>query len=157
MRQISSVPRMQTTNRTYHLLISRRSPCSSASFSNIGPILDVFCLGVDIEAACASRLFPQSTSLNSHRDRRPQRYQNSHVRAQFVPTPNTELLSSGTSMASPRVAGYLATALGKRGKTSPSDLSAALISHAQAVITGQPSNTTYAVTPLSETSTNTRP
>ncbi|CAG7846095.1 Aqualysin-1; AltName: Full=Aqualysin-I; Flags: Precursor [Serendipita indica DSM 11827] len=83
----------------------------AASFSNIGPLLDVFALGVDVTAA-------------------------------WINDPSDTRVLSGTSMASPRVAGYLATALGKRGRTSPSELTAALVSHAEAVITGQPSNTT---------------
>ncbi|QRV73647.1 cuticle-degrading protease [Ceratobasidium sp. AG-Ba] len=49
---------------------------------------------------------------------------------------------SGTSMATPRVAGILAVALGEYGSVSPSSLSASLKSHAQAVVTGAPSGTT---------------
>jgi hypothetical protein len=46
-------------------------------------------------------------------------------------------------MSAPRVAGILATALGKRGKTSPAELSAALVDNAKHAVTGQPGNTTY--------------
>ncbi|KAG8724474.1 subtilisin-like serine protease [Ceratobasidium sp. 395] len=49
---------------------------------------------------------------------------------------------SGTSMATPRVAGILAVALGEYGSVSPASLSASLKSHAQAVVTGAPSGTT---------------
>ncbi|QRV88460.1 cuticle-degrading protease [Ceratobasidium sp. AG-Ba] len=49
---------------------------------------------------------------------------------------------SGTSMATPRVAGILAVALGEYGSVSPASLSSSLKSHAQAVVTGAPSGTT---------------
>ncbi|KAF8596876.1 putative subtilisin-like serine protease [Ceratobasidium sp. AG-I] len=49
---------------------------------------------------------------------------------------------SGTSMATPRVAGILAVALGSYGSVTPASLSASLKSHAQAVVTGAPSGTT---------------
>ncbi|KAG9080127.1 subtilisin-like serine protease [Ceratobasidium sp. 370] len=49
---------------------------------------------------------------------------------------------SGTSMATPRVAGYLAVALGDYGSVTPASLSASLKSHAAAVVTGAPSGTT---------------
>ncbi|KAG8696485.1 subtilisin-like serine protease [Ceratobasidium sp. 394] len=49
---------------------------------------------------------------------------------------------SGTSMATPRVAGYLAVALGDYGSVSPVSLSASLKSHAAAVVSGAPSGTT---------------
>lgn len=49
---------------------------------------------------------------------------------------------SGTSMATPRVAGYLAVALGDYGNVTPASLSASLKSHAAAVVTGAPSGTT---------------
>ncbi|KAG8808162.1 subtilisin-like serine protease, partial [Serendipita sp. 399] len=83
----------------------------SASFSNTGPIVDVYSLGVDVPAA-------------------------------WVTGPDDSRVLSGTSMAAPRVAGILATAISRRGNTSPSELTAALVEHAQHVITGQPSNTT---------------
>ncbi|GAB1525269.1 hypothetical protein RhiTH_008427 [Rhizoctonia solani] len=49
---------------------------------------------------------------------------------------------SGTSMATPRVAGYLAVALGDYGSVTPASLSASLKSHAIAAVTGAPSGTT---------------
>ncbi|KAF8597653.1 subtilisin-like protein [Ceratobasidium sp. AG-I] len=49
---------------------------------------------------------------------------------------------SGTSMATPRVAGILAVALGDYGSVTPASLSASLKSHAAAVVTGAPSGTT---------------
>ncbi|KAG8728650.1 subtilisin-like serine protease [Ceratobasidium sp. 428] len=49
---------------------------------------------------------------------------------------------SGTSMATPRVAGYLAVALGDYGSVTPASLSASLKSHAAAVVSGAPSGTT---------------
>jgi len=82
-----------------------------ASFSNIGPDLDVFALGVDVEAAWINGL--EST-----------------------------MILSGTSMASPHVAGYLAVALSKLGDTTPAALSALLTKNAQPVVIGQPRNTT---------------
>ncbi|QRV74448.1 proteinase R [Ceratobasidium sp. AG-Ba] len=48
---------------------------------------------------------------------------------------------SGTSMASPRVAGYIAVRIGNSGGT-PSAVSSALKSSARAVVTGAPSGTT---------------
>ncbi|CUA73345.1 Aqualysin-1 [Rhizoctonia solani] len=49
---------------------------------------------------------------------------------------------SGTSMATPRVAGILAVALGDYGSVTPASLSASLKSHASALVTGAPSGTT---------------
>ncbi|CAE6464843.1 unnamed protein product [Rhizoctonia solani] len=49
---------------------------------------------------------------------------------------------SGTSMATPFVAGVLALAIGDYGNKSPAELSADLKSHARAVVTGAPSGTT---------------
>ena len=48
---------------------------------------------------------------------------------------------SGTSMASPRVAGYIAVHIGNSGGT-PAAVSSALKSSARAVVTGAPSGTT---------------
>ncbi|QRW03375.1 cuticle-degrading protease [Ceratobasidium sp. AG-Ba] len=49
---------------------------------------------------------------------------------------------SGTSMATPFVAGILAYAISEYGNKSPADLTADLKSHARAVVTGEPSGTT---------------
>jgi len=49
---------------------------------------------------------------------------------------------SGTSMATPFVAGVLAVVLGEYGSVTPASLSASLKSHAVGVVTGQPSGTT---------------
>ncbi|CAE6393612.1 unnamed protein product [Rhizoctonia solani] len=49
---------------------------------------------------------------------------------------------SGTSMATPYVAGILAYVLSEYGQVTPASLSASLKSHAQAVVTGAPSGTT---------------
>ncbi|KAG8811609.1 subtilisin-like serine protease [Serendipita sp. 401] len=83
----------------------------SAGFSNTGPVVDVYGLGVDVTAA-------------------------------WITGPNSVQALSGTSMSAPRVAGILAVALSKRGKTPPAELSAALLQNAQHLVTGQPSNTT---------------
>ncbi|KAF8318562.1 peptidase S8/S53 domain-containing protein [Cantharellus anzutake] len=49
---------------------------------------------------------------------------------------------SGTSMATPYVAGVLALALSEYGQVSPAGLSNALKTHARPVVTGQPAGTT---------------
>ncbi|QRV89193.1 cuticle-degrading protease [Ceratobasidium sp. AG-Ba] len=49
---------------------------------------------------------------------------------------------SGTSMATPFVAGILAVAIGEYGNKTPAQLTADLKSHARAVVTGVPSGTT---------------
>ncbi|KAF8596877.1 putative subtilisin-like serine protease [Ceratobasidium sp. AG-I] len=49
---------------------------------------------------------------------------------------------SGTSMATPYVAGILAVVLGEYGQVTPASLSASLKANAQAVVTGAPSGTT---------------
>ncbi|KAG8695067.1 subtilisin-like serine protease [Ceratobasidium sp. 394] len=49
---------------------------------------------------------------------------------------------SGTSMATPFVAGVLAVAIGEYGNKSPASLTADLKSHARAIVTGEPSGTT---------------
>ena len=82
-----------------------------ASFSNFGPVLDVFALGVGVRAA-------------------------------FIGSPQATAVLSGTSMASPAVAGTLALELSKYGKASPQDLQASLKKNAQPVVTGQPDGTT---------------
>lgn len=83
-----------------------------ASFSNIGPDVDVFALGVNVTAA-------------------------------WITGPEATKALSGTSMASPRVAGLLAVALSKQSrKSTPAALSNMLVSNAEPVVTGQPTNTT---------------
>ncbi|KAG8714321.1 subtilisin-like serine protease [Ceratobasidium sp. 394] len=82
-----------------------------ASFSNYGPVLNVWALGVNVLSAWIG----STTATNT---------------------------ISGTSMATPRVAGYLAVALGDYGSVSPASLSASLKSHAVAVVSGAPSGTT---------------
>ncbi|QRW16755.1 cuticle-degrading protease [Rhizoctonia solani] len=46
-------------------------------------------------------------------------------------------------MATPYVAGILAYVLSEYGQVTPASLSASLKSHAQAVVTGAPSGTTF--------------
>ena len=82
-----------------------------ASFSNFGPVLDVFALGVNVRAA-------------------------------YIGNPQATAVLSGTSMASPAVAGTLAVELSKYGKASPADLQNSLKKNARAVVTGQPDTTT---------------
>ena len=82
-----------------------------AYFSNFGSVLDVFALGVNVQAA-------------------------------FIGSPQTTRSLSGTSMASPAVAGTLAVELSKYGKTSPAVLQNSLKQYAKAVVTGQPNGTT---------------
>ncbi|KAG9077952.1 subtilisin-like serine protease, partial [Ceratobasidium sp. UAMH 11750] len=82
-----------------------------ASFSNYGPVLDVWALGVDVKSA-------------------------------WIGSPDASNTISGTSMATPQVAGILAVALGSYGPVSPDSLSASLKEHAIPVVTGAPANTT---------------
>ncbi|KAH7326859.1 putative subtilisin-like serine protease [Rhizoctonia solani] len=49
---------------------------------------------------------------------------------------------SGTSMATPHVAGILAVVLGNKGQMKPAELSAALVKNAKPVVIGAPSGTT---------------
>lgn len=84
-----------------------------AYFSNFGSVLDVFALGVNVQAA-------------------------------YIGNPQATRNLSGTSMASPAVAGTLAVELSKLGKTSPAVLQNGLKQNAKAVVTGQPDGTTYA-------------
>lgn len=56
--------------------------------------------------------------------------------------PESTQVLSGSSMASPKVEGYLATVLTTRGKMGPSTLSYALINNADPVVTGQPTDDT---------------
>ena len=82
-----------------------------ASFSNFGPVLDIFALGVNVQAA-------------------------------FIGSPQATRYLSGTSMASPAVAGTLAVELAKYGNASPEVLQDKLKQNAKAVVTGQPEGTT---------------
>ncbi|KAG8737114.1 subtilisin-like serine protease [Ceratobasidium sp. 414] len=84
---------------------------AKAKFSNYGPVLDVWALGVNVLSA-------------------------------WIGSTTAEKVLSGTSMATPHVAGLLAAALGDYGQVSPASLSASLKSHAIAVVTGAPSGTT---------------
>ncbi|EUC60864.1 peptidase S8 family protein [Rhizoctonia solani AG-3 Rhs1AP] len=56
--------------------------------------------------------------------------------------PKSSKSASGTSMATPFVAGVLAVALSNHGQMSPADLSQQLKQNAQAICTGMPSGTT---------------
>lgn len=82
-----------------------------ASFSNFGPVLDIFALGVNVQAA-------------------------------YIGSPQATRYLSGTSMASPAVAGTLAVELSKYGNASPGVLQDRLKQNAKAVVTGQPEGTT---------------
>ncbi|KAG9124213.1 subtilisin-like serine protease [Ceratobasidium sp. 392] len=82
-----------------------------ASFSNFGPVVDIWALGVNVKSAAAGSDTASATL-------------------------------SGTSMATPQVAGIIAVVLGSYGSVSPPALSDSLKSHAQAVVTGAPSGTT---------------
>lgn len=65
-----------------------------------------------------------------------------NVRSAWIGGTSATNSISGTSMATPQVAGILAVALGNYGQVSPASLSASLKSHAVAVVTGAPSGTT---------------
>ncbi|CAE6451851.1 unnamed protein product [Rhizoctonia solani] len=82
-----------------------------ASFSNYGPILDIWALGVNVRSAWIG----SNTAVNT---------------------------ISGTSMATPHVAGILAVVIGNKGNSSPATLASQLKSNAQAAVTGAPSGTT---------------
>ncbi|KAF8738749.1 peptidase, partial [Rhizoctonia solani] len=84
---------------------------AKASFSNYGPVLDVWAPGVSILSA-------------------------------YIGSTTATARLSGTSMATPYVAGILAYVLSEYGQVTPASLSASLKSHAQAVVTGAPSGTT---------------
>ena len=64
------------------------------------------------------------------------------VPAAYIGDPHAVRYLSGTSMASPAVAGILAVELSKYGWVSPEDLQSSLKKNAQAVVTGQPEGTT---------------
>ncbi|KAG8728722.1 subtilisin-like serine protease [Ceratobasidium sp. 428] len=65
-----------------------------------------------------------------------------NVLSAWIGSPSATNTISGTSMATPFVAGVLALAIGDYGNKTPAQLSADLKSHAQAVVTGAPSGTT---------------
>ncbi|CCO33170.1 Alkaline protease 1 Short=ALP [Rhizoctonia solani AG-1 IB] len=65
-----------------------------------------------------------------------------NVRSAWIGSNSAVNTISGTSMATPQVAGILAVVIGNKGNSSPAALSSALKSNAQAVVTGAPSGTT---------------
>ncbi|GAB1518629.1 hypothetical protein RhiTH_001692 [Rhizoctonia solani] len=65
-----------------------------------------------------------------------------NVRSAWIGNDTAVNTISGTSMATPQVAGILAVVLGRDGQMSPAELSSALVSNAEAVVIGTPSNTT---------------
>ncbi|CAE6455208.1 Alkaline serine protease ver112 OS=Lecanicillium psalliotae PE=1 SV=1 [Rhizoctonia solani AG-1 IB] len=65
-----------------------------------------------------------------------------NVRSAWIGSNSAVNTISGTSMATPYVAGVLAVVIGNKGNSSPASLSSALKSNAQAVVTGAPSGTT---------------
>ncbi|KDN47803.1 hypothetical protein RSAG8_03223, partial [Rhizoctonia solani AG-8 WAC10335] len=65
-----------------------------------------------------------------------------NVRSSWIGSNSAVNTISGTSMATPQVAGALAVVIGNQGNSSPAALSSALKSNAQAVVTGAPSGTT---------------
>ncbi|KAF8757779.1 peptidase S8 family [Rhizoctonia solani] len=65
-----------------------------------------------------------------------------NVRSAWIGSNSAVNTISGTSMATPQVAGILAVVIGNKGNSSPAALSSALRSNAQAVVTGAPSGTT---------------
>ncbi|CAE6393673.1 unnamed protein product [Rhizoctonia solani] len=65
-----------------------------------------------------------------------------NVRSAWIGNNTAVNTISGTSMATPQVAGILAVVLGKEGQMTPSALSSALVSNAEEVVIGAPSGTT---------------
>ncbi|KAG8714145.1 subtilisin-like serine protease [Ceratobasidium sp. 395] len=68
-----------------------------------------------------------------------------NVLSAWIGSPSATNTISGTSMATPFVAGILAYAISEYGNKSPASLAADLRSHARAVATGVPSGTTNLV------------
>jgi len=65
-----------------------------------------------------------------------------NVKSAWIGSTTATNTISGTSMATPFVAGVLAVALGEYGQVSAASLAASLKSHAVSVATGEPSGTT---------------
>lgn len=65
-----------------------------------------------------------------------------NILSAWIGNPAATARLSGTSMATPYVAGILAVALGEYGNVSPANLAASLKSHGKSIVTGQPSGTT---------------
>jgi len=65
-----------------------------------------------------------------------------NVKSAWIGSTTATNTISGTSMATPFVAGVLAVALGSYGSVTPASLSASLKSHAVSIATGFPSGTT---------------
>jgi len=65
-----------------------------------------------------------------------------NVRAAWIGGPQATKNLSGTSMASPAVAGTLAVQISKSGNTTPPVMQTNLKQNAKAVVTGQPAGTT---------------
>ncbi|KAG8722635.1 subtilisin-like serine protease [Ceratobasidium sp. 395] len=65
-----------------------------------------------------------------------------NVRSAWIGSNSATNTISGTSMATPQVAGILAVVLGRDGQVDPATLSKSLKSHAQPVVTGNPDGTT---------------
>ncbi|CAE6344467.1 unnamed protein product [Rhizoctonia solani] len=65
-----------------------------------------------------------------------------NILSAWIGNPSATNTLSGTSMATPFVAGILAAAIGDHGNKSPAQLSVDLKAHARPVVTGVPSGTT---------------
>ncbi|KAH7326858.1 putative subtilisin-like serine protease [Rhizoctonia solani] len=65
-----------------------------------------------------------------------------NVRSAWIGSNSAVNTISGTSMATPHVAGILAVVIGNKGNSSPAALASQLKSNAQAAVTGAPSGTT---------------
>ncbi|CAE7180124.1 unnamed protein product [Rhizoctonia solani] len=69
-----------------------------------------------------------------------------NIKSAWIGTPDAENTISGTSMATPHVAGILAVALGKYGQMSPAELTYALKKHAENSVTFSAADTVAGVT-----------